>query len=182
MKNLLLVLQTAIAEQNYPEALSRLRLVVGELDTGALKHYTGLTVIDAMLSYKQERALAAGASFAVHAPALDIPAGAAYDIAAMLAIMLDNAADAADAAAGGTDRFTIRCDIQQKGRIVFITFTNPLAAPLRRHKGEIVSAKPESGHGLGLPSLRRLAEKYGGNVQIEDADGVFSISVLLSVP
>jgi hypothetical protein len=183
MKNLLLVLQSAITEQNYAEALKRLGSVLGELDAGTVKPYTGLTVIDAMLSYKAERLQATGAALTVHAPPLDIPGEAAYDIAAMLAIMLDNATEAAtSAAAAVTQPFTIQCDIQQKSRILLITFTNPLSAPLRYRNGEIVSAKPESGHGLGLPSLRRLAEKYEGDIKITDTDGLFTITVLLSVP
>jgi hypothetical protein len=181
MKNLLLVLQSAIAEQNYDEAGKRLRAVLGDMDSGTLKPYTGLTVIDAMLSYKAERLAASGADIAVHTAALEIPDETAYDIAAMLAIMLDNAADAAATAASGTSPFTIHCDIKQKDHIIIITFTNPLSAPLRYHNGEIASAKPESGHGLGLPSLRRLAQKYGGDIKITDDDGLFTITVLLFV-
>jgi hypothetical protein len=185
MKNLLLVLQSALTEQNYDEARKRLRAVLGELDAGTVKPYTGITVIDAMLGYKAERLQAAGAALTVHAPPLDIPGEAAYDIAAMLAIMLDNAADAATSAAAskaGTLPFAIKCDIRQKEHTVLITFTNPLSAPLRYRNGEIVSAKPERGHGLGLPSLRSLAEKYAGDIKITGAGGVFTITVLLFVP
>jgi sensor histidine kinase regulating citrate/malate metabolism len=178
MKNLLLVLQSAIAEQNNDEAGKRLHAVLGDLDSGTLKPYTGLTVIDAMLSYKTERLSVSGATLAVHASTLEIPDEAAYDIAAMLAIMLDNAADAA---ATDASSFTIHCDIKQKDHIIIITFTNPLSAPLHYHNGEIASTKPESGHGLGLPSLRRLAQKYEGDIKITDTDGLFTITVLLFV-
>jgi signal transduction histidine kinase len=181
MKNLLLVLQAALNEKNYDEAQKRLNTVLGDLDAAAVKTYTGLTVIDAMLSYKAERLRPLGASLEVTASTLVIPDESAYDIASMLAIMLDNATDAALRSPRSDAPFAIRCDIKQVNTKILLFFRNPLSAPLRRHNGEIVSAKAESGHGLGLQSLHRLAEKYNGDVQISDTDATFTITILLFI-
>jgi signal transduction histidine kinase len=62
-----------------------------------------------------------------------------------------------------------------------IHLTNPLPGPLRYKNGEIQSTKEESGHGLGLPLLRRIARKYDGDLTISDSDGVFCLSVMLFV-
>jgi sensor histidine kinase regulating citrate/malate metabolism len=184
MKNLLLVLQSAMNEKNYDEVQKRLGTVLGELEGGTVKPYTGITVIDSMLSYKEERLQPLGASLEVTASTLVIPDESAYDIAAMVAIMLDKATAAAVAAAIDADGklpFNIKCNIQQENHIVLLTFRNPLSAPLRYQNNEIVSTKTESGHGFGLLSLRRLAEKYQGTIQIVDTDGTFTITVLLFI-
>jgi hypothetical protein len=182
MKNLLLILQSAIKGQDYEEALKRISAVVGELNEGTVKFYTGFTIIDLMLSYKAESLQDYGATLAVHATDLKIAGEVIYDIAAMLAIMMDNATEAAAIAAAGTPPFAIRGDIQQKNHIVVITFTNPLSIPLNYSHGEIVSTKAESGHGFGIRSLRLLAKKYGGTIEITDTDGLFSMKILLILP
>jgi two-component sensor histidine kinase len=176
MKNLLIILQSLLIEQNYEEARKRISTVVGELNTGTVKFYTGFSAIDVMLTYKAESLAAYGATLTVHASPLEIPDEAIYDITAMLAIMLDNAIEAA---AVGTPPFPLQCGIRQKNHIIVITFTNPLTIPLVYRDGEIVSTKAEKGHGLGIRSLRYLAKKYGGNIEITDTDGLFTIKVLL---
>ena len=35
-------------------------------------------------------------------------------------------------------------------------------------------------HGFGLRSIRYLAQKYGGHMELSDADGLFTLQIMLS--
>jgi hypothetical protein len=107
----------------------------------------------------------------------------AYDLAAIMGIALDNVTDACELlhAANPDARIPVYCGIEKKPLLLLIQLTNPLPGPLRYQDGEIRSTKAESGHGLGLSALRRIARKYGGKVAISDADGTFSLTVTLFV-
>jgi nitrogen fixation/metabolism regulation signal transduction histidine kinase len=41
------------------------------------------------------------------------------------------------------------------------------------------TTKNEPGHGLGLPALRRIVDRYSGEVRISDKNGVFSLEIML---
>jgi sensor histidine kinase regulating citrate/malate metabolism len=94
---------------------------------------------------------------------------------------LDNVTDACELLHGadGAAAPAVYCLIQSKKNMLFIRVTNPLPAPLCYKDGEIQSTKAESGHGLGLSALRRIAQKYNGEVDISDKDGLFSLAVML---
>jgi sensor histidine kinase regulating citrate/malate metabolism len=102
-----------------------------------------------------------------------------------MGIALDNAIDARQAYARLPDRslaekFAVTGIIQKhKKLLLVIRLTNPLPAPLRYENGEIVSTKAESGHGMGLSALRRIAQKYDGKITVSDAEGVFLLTVTL---
>jgi hypothetical protein len=66
--------------------------------------------------------------------------------------------------------------------MLIIKVINPLPGPLRYKNGEIQSTKVGGGHGLGLPALRRIVQKYAGDVTISGSDNVFSLSVMLFCP
>jgi hypothetical protein len=107
----------------------------------------------------------------------------AYDLAAIMGIALDNVTDACELlrAADPAARIPVYCGIEKKPLLLLIQLTNPLPGPLRYQDGDIRSTKSESGHGLGLSALRRIAQKYGGKVAISGAEGTFSLTVTLFV-
>jgi hypothetical protein len=182
MKNLIFALQLELKRQNYEGIETRLNELVGELKHYELKPYTAVPVIDAMISYKGETLKDYGVVFTVTADPLDIGDAFAYDVTSCLAIELDNATDAV--AFGTMTNAPIRgtqvlLGIRRQKNIVFIRVTNPLTKPLKYSNGELQSTKSPAGHGFGLPALRRIVERYSGEVKISGKDGMFSLEVML---
>ncbi|MDR3171937.1 MAG: GHKL domain-containing protein [Treponema sp.] len=182
MKNLIFALQIELKQQNYEGIETRLNALAGELKHYELKPYTAVPVIDAMLSYKGEMLREHGAVFTVTADPLDIGNALAYDLTSLLAIALDNAIDAIafgamkDAPVRGA---LVSLKIGRWKNMVFIQVTNPLTKSLKYRNGELQSTKDDPGHGLGLLALRRIVERYSGEVKISDKDGMFSLEVML---
>ena len=55
-------------------------------------------------------------------------------------------------------------------------------AETKKENGNFVSTKKDAeNHGLGLKQIRRIAEKHGGTMNIDDRDGVFRLSVIMNV-
>jgi hypothetical protein len=194
IKNILFALQVDLEQQNYDGVKTRLNTLMGDLKQYEQKSYTGVPVIDAMIAYKAEKIEEHGTALSVSAELLDIPDTLAYDAASCLAIALDNAADAvADAAAAGKAAAgspentggppaplkSLHCAIWRQKNLLFIRLVNPLVKPLSYRDGELQSTKRETGHGQGLPALRRIAEQYSGEVKVDGRDGVFSLVVML---
>ncbi|GHV42419.1 hypothetical protein AGMMS49546_20980 [Spirochaetia bacterium] len=188
LKNLLFPLKIDIEQQNYESANRRIWDLLGDLKQAEPEFYTGISLIDAVISYKASQIRELGAGFDVQADLLDTEAlGAppAYDIASIMGISLDNAADAvaaitaSAATAPASLQAAVHCTIQRQKNMLLIRLTNPLPGPLQYENGEIRSTKAESGHGLGLSALRRIVQKYAGDVTISDSGGVFCLSVML---
>jgi sensor histidine kinase regulating citrate/malate metabolism len=182
-KNLLFSMNVDLEQQNYERVKQRTTELLGEYQTAEPEHYTGNSLIDAVISYKAVRLRELGADLAVEADLPeDLESPLSYDIAAIMGISLDNVTDACEAlrAADQTARPPVQCAIQkQKDLLLQIQIRNPLPAPLRYKNGEIQSTKTLSGHGLGLSALRRIAGKYGGDLTITDTGGTFTLTVML---
>jgi sensor histidine kinase regulating citrate/malate metabolism len=189
LKNILYTMNIDMEQQNYGRVNQRILGLLGHLKQVEPEHYTGHVLIDAVISYKAERIRELGADLNVQAEMLDadvaapLPAALAYDIASIMGIALDNVTDAVELlhAADPAAHPPVGCAIQRSKNMLLLDITNPLPAPLRYKNGEIQSTKAESGHGLGLSALRRIAWKYGGDTVITDTGGVFSLSVTLLI-
>jgi signal transduction histidine kinase len=187
-KNLLFTLNIDIEQQNYDRLKQRTAELLGDLKQAEPEHYTGISLIDAVISYKAVRLRELGTDLTVQAELLDMEApGAAalpYDIASIMGIALDNVTDACELlnAKGRAAGAPVYCTRQkQKNLLLLIQVSNPLPGPLLYENGEIRSTKALSGHGLGLSALRRIVQKYGGKVTISDTGGTFSLTVTLFV-
>jgi signal transduction histidine kinase len=183
LKNLLFSLKIDMEQQNYDSAANRVSALLGDLQTAEPEHYTGIALIDAVISYKAAGIRERGADLAIQADLLDaIAVPIAYDIASLMAIALDNVLDAVEALPKGqTAGRAVRCTIQKLKNALAIDISNPLPGPLRYKNGELRSTKAEGGHGFGLSALRRITRKYGGELTVSDTAGTFTLSVLLYV-
>lgn len=177
IKNILFAIQVELEAQNYEGVKTRVNTLLGDLKQYEQRPYTGVPVIDAMIAYKAEKIGEHGAALLVNAELLGVSDTLAYDAASCLAIALDNAADAVAVA----EKAEVCCEIRWQKNLLFIRVTNPLVKPLTYHNGELQSAKRGTEHGLGLPALRHIAEKYHGSLEIDDKDAVFTLSLLLFV-
>jgi sensor histidine kinase regulating citrate/malate metabolism len=180
LKNLLFALNVDMEQENYERAKQRTQELLGDMKQTATERYTGISLIDAVISYKAARLKELGADVDIRADLLDIESAVAYDIASIMGIALDNVTDARELLR--TEKFAVSCTIEkQKDLLLMIEVSNPLPAPLRYKNGEIQTTKAESGHGLGLSALRRIVQKYNGEVSISGTDGTFTLSAMLFV-
>lgn len=188
MKNLLFALQIELERENYQGTRTRIAGLLGDLKQYEQKSYTGIPVIDAMISWKREKLREAGSDLSVQAELSDIPGTLANDITSTLAIVLDNAADAVVPAGGaeeqpaaGTGCPLVRLIIRRWKNLIFIKAVNPFTRPLKYQDGELQSTKDETGHGLGLSALRRIIERYSGEIHVSGQEGVFSLDLMLMI-
>jgi signal transduction histidine kinase len=193
-RNLLSTMTVDMEQQNYEQVKKQVRELLGDLKQAEKESYTGISLIDAMISYKAALIREQGARLGVQADLLDIESSGAggalvYDIASIMAIALDNVVDACELLHRAADKNaalqggapSVNCKILVQKNMLLIQVTNPLPKPLQYQNGEIQSSKTENGYGLGLPTLHWIVRKYAGDVAVSDSGNVFCLSVMLFV-
>ncbi len=108
---------------------------------------------------------------------LEIPEDTGSVPAHALCIVIGNLLENAVTACAGADAPFIRMRGRLSDGILTIVMDNRYASISRTPEGGFLSGKP--GGGIGLLSVRSIAEKYGGGCRFEAADTVFSSSVYL---
>ena len=108
---------------------------------------------------------------------LEIPEDTGSVPAHALCVVVGNLLENAVAACAGADAPFIRMRGRLADGLLTIVMDNRYASISRTPEGGFLSGKP--GGGIGLSSVRSIAEKYGGGCRFEAADGVFSSSVYL---
>lgn len=95
----------------------------------------------------------------------------------LLGNLLDNAIEGAAKAKDGY----VRVDIYMGNNALLITrIENNHNTKLKKKGNEYMSTKQEKGHGYGLKNVRVCAEKYGGNLYIEEEGGTFLTILIVS--
>ena len=98
------------------------------------------------------------------------------DLIVMIGNLFDNAIEAATQCVEKKIEIMIRFEKQM---FVF-SINNSVSKPVVLHKGgEIRSTKKEPGHGIGIPSVHRLAMKYDGDLTLSNKDNMFYVKLVL---
>jgi sensor histidine kinase regulating citrate/malate metabolism len=177
---------------DYHNHIQTLKAYRAEGEHGRLDHYlneldadlsgvdrllkSGNVMVDAILNSKLS--LAKTRRISVNAKAL-VPEELAIseiDLCVIIGNLLDNAMEAC-ALLGEEDRF-IRVYIDVKRGHLYLSVTNSSRGRAAKRNGRYISAKGGF-HGLGLPRLDRLVDKYGGYVKRRDEEGVFTSEIML---
>lgn len=137
-------------------------------------------VVNAVISYYAAMARQAGIRFMADAA---YPKGcpvSGADIAVLLGNLLENAVEACRREPGG-ERF-IKLRVKQRGRsMLLLLVDNTCTAAVAFADGTPLSSKRE-GVGIGVASIREIAGRYDGAVQLKQQDGMFYASVRLRLP
>lgn len=97
----------------------------------------------------------------------------------MFGNLIDNALRAAAQCQQGR-KVSVRL-FEPEGNFIFFVVENPYTGELSRAGGRFLSTKEEGGeHGIGLMSVRGLAKKYGGILDLQQEDGFFIATLSLS--
>lgn len=136
-------------------------------------------VVDSLINAKYSTALKMNIRFDVdiHIP-MQLPFESA-DVSVLIGNILDNAIEAS--AELPEEKRHIRYFMKYETNILIITVINAFSGRINKNKnGTIITCKemPEN-HGIGLDSVRKVADKYHGSVVIEIEENTFIIKIIL---
>ena len=100
------------------------------------------------------------------------------DLAVILGNLVENALEACQLQTDGARFIKVTAKITT-GTMLAIKVKNSYNGVIRRRDGEFLSSK-RRGEGIGIASVRNLAERYHGVANFTYQDGIFEASVLLN--
>ena len=161
--------------------LESLEKIISHIDVSESICQSGNSTVDALINFKYAAAKEQGVRFILK---IFIPGTLPIDqcdLGVILGNSLDNAITAA--AQCRNHEKLVRITIGVKKGALVIVVKNPYEQELKRNKtGSFLSTKSDSaGHGYGVGSIQKAAEKYNGEVLIETENQVFSIMIILSM-
>lgn len=180
MKNHLLGLQQLVGENKKLEAyIGQLLQRTNEYE---ILTDTGSPLLDGLLSEKIRRAERDGIALSAD---IDFRTGgflSDMDLCTIFSNALDNAIEASLRVENEEKRSVLLKCGPAAGNLV-VTVMNYYEGELRRSGEVFLSSKSAPGHGIGLSSIRRTAEKYGG-IMTTAVDGYhnFVLTVLIPIP
>lgn len=141
--------------------------------------HTGNPDIDSILNYKLGQAEEAGARLELD---ITLPEGFtadAFDLNVILGNLLDNAVEAL---AGSGDKW-LALSLQVDRGVFFLRIANRYDGVTIQTTGPdgpvYRSRKRGEGHGLGLSIVRRIVERYNGQLRIDSTGSVFTVETIL---
>lgn len=179
--NKLIVLKDDMEHREKERALEELNRLMQELPGKSIISNCGNSTVDALINFKNITAEKAGVAFRLK---IFIPANLPInqcDLGVVMGNALDNAIEAAEQYAG-TDKF-VEIIMGVKKEALVLTIKNPFCNEIRKDKqGNLLSTKSDGNrHGYGVKSIRRVAEKYNGEVLIETEKQLFLMTVIMNL-
>lgn len=103
------------------------------------------------------------------------------DIYSLFGNILDNAIEGVSAIPEGQRVISLK--IKSAAGLLFISEKNPYTGVLTFEDGLPKSSKGDDRfHGYGTKSIRYISEKYGGQLQINNEEGIFSLLISIPMP
>lgn len=175
MKNHTLVILSYLEENKTEEA----RQYAGEILDKLNRMYTYVNVGNSLLSYiiNSKLSMAKEQGIEIKAEIENLPFSYmdSVDFSALLNNMLDNAVNGALNSEGKK----LEVDIASEKGFDVITVKNSIDGSVLQNNPELETSKEEPGHGYGMKQMKAVTEKYEGNIDIYEKDGMFIVSVML---
>ncbi len=177
MKNHLTAIAILLDDGKISDARMYLKEINSEMDSTKLPIKTGLPVLDALLFKKLSGMRKNGVAVNIELTAYLSETGVLeYDLCGIFGNILDNAYEAC-VKLDDEDK-AVNMTVKRQMDMLCIFCEN-------RYKdiNEDLSTQKQDKkyHGMGLRSIRRIAEKYDGTLDINFENGVFRLSVLLNI-
>lgn len=181
MKNHLLAIRSM--EQGTGSAVAYIDSIMGQLEVCDELIATGLPYLDAYLTQKLSALRQAGVSCHIALSLAPLTQITPIDMISIIGNGVDNAGEALQRLP--EDRRLLMVKSCSFANTILLQFINPFDGTLKWSGGRLSTLKPDpASHGIGLKTIHRIAEKYGGTATI-DADGErgqFQLTVMLPFP
>ena len=182
-KNIRIAIERLLERGEYDEALKLIRQCNNATEHPDGFHSafdTGNGIADALLTDKQEKALAHNTQITFQGT---IPTDflSPIDLCVILGNSLDNALEACQKLPSqGRKTISISCNCSSG--FLFLSITNPIAEKVTIRNNHISTTKENKTlHGFGLYSLHTIVKKYDGELQLSSTEDSFTVSIDLCV-
>lgn len=171
-----------LAYENQTEAICKMvEEISGELNREHIVQYSYHKLLNTILSDYKEKAKEGNVAFDAYVePGCKLDKISNMDFVTMLGNILDNAVTAAKKKEQGF--VLVRIFMDKNGKICIIKVVNDFTGVLKKRNGKLLTTKKQDGiHGVGLISVEKAAEKYGGYVEYYVEDARFHTVLVLPV-
>ena len=154
----------------------------GKINREIMTKYSNHKMLNVILSDYQTKSQELEIEFDAYVePGCNLEAIQDIDLITMIGNILENAV-CASTKKGGDCVILVRIFMQKDGKLCIIKIVNELVEPLKKMEGRLLSTKKEEGvHGIGLTSVSRIAESYGGYFEYYVEEGKFHSIIILPV-
>lgn len=143
--------------------------------------YSNNAVLNAVISDKKIYAEKNDIEFNIEVnPSINIDFLQDIDMISIVGNTIDNALEASLK----TEKPTVNLNIfnDENNNFLVINCENNFDGKIVTKNGKIITSKNDKdGHGLGINNIRNSVDKYGGFVDIDVKDCIFSISIIISI-
>ena len=180
LKNHIIVLRALAEKKEYDKLLEYTDTLSEKVSENLFPVHSGNTVLDALLAdkYHSARRNKIFVEFVTVNYNIDFDNG---DLCTVIGNLLDNAI-AENLKTAHTDDRRISVSIITTREWLTVEIGNPLFHELKIKNGLPASDKLGlEHHGIGLKNVRRVCDKYGGELLWNDADGIFTVTARLKI-
>lgn len=176
MKQHLVYLRQLLLEDRKDEALDAIEALIGSAgERGMGKSNTGNIAVDALVNHAWVTAAKQHIDFYTKLDSLSGIDISSFDLCVLLGNALDNAMEASAFVPMG--QRAVWAEISSSKRCLLISLKNRYAGGPVFKNGQMHKKKAGRGHGMGLVSMKKTAEKLGGTMTIEEHSGIFSLKI-----
>ncbi len=181
MRHHLAAVEGLLLQGDYEGALQYIRSLSGGLEELAEPARCANSAVNAVLTAYIVRAANAGCTVET---SLRVPEQLPFeetDLCVILANALENAIHACQELPESQRRIHLQMELTENQRLL-ISAENPCPKPVSFGPDGLPAGPKREGHGLGLQSVKRVTEKYGGLFRCQWEDGRFLFRTVLMPP
>lgn len=175
MKNHLIELEILTKQRRYEDILHYLREMMGSMCNSDEYINTGNSEVDGLLNYWLQKA---NKCLKQVTTSIFLPGEIAdvFDMSVILGNLLENAIEAAVQ----TKDQILDVSVHYDRGIVRIGIRNSFHQVLRDTEGNLLSQKKDkANHGIGLANIRKMVEKYNGQMEVNIKDSMFNVNIIM---
>lgn len=176
------VIRELAYEKKNQEICDIVEKLSGKLNRETIYEYSHHKMLNTILSEYNSKAKKAGIHFDVYMePGCVLEQIRDVDLITMLGNILDNAITAT-IQKENEPSIIVRIFMQKNGKLCIMKVVNDFTGKLKEENGKLLSTKKEAGiHGLGVSSVSKIAEQYGGYLEYYVEDLKFHAILVLPV-